>query len=86
MVLPTVRAAYRPYRSTEEAVATSPTTGSSVGVRHAHQGCIVCAPIGLADLLGVVACPNKTIISRDVDEENISRWAARWPHLRVIPW
>jgi hypothetical protein len=75
-----------PYRSTEEAIATWPTTASSVGVRRDHEGFIVCAPFGLADLLGMVARPNKTIISRDVYEEKVSRWAARWPHLRVIPW
>jgi hypothetical protein len=75
-----------PYRSAEEAIATWPTTASSVGVRHDNESFIVCAPFGLADLLGMVARPNKTIISRDVYEEKISRWAARWPNLRVIPW
>jgi hypothetical protein len=75
-----------PYRSTEEAIATWPTTASSVGVRPDPAGLIVCAPYGLADLLGMVARPNKTIISQDVYEEKVSRWAARWPQLRVIPW
>lgn len=75
-----------PYRSTEEAIATWPTTTSSVGVRHDHESLIVCAPFGLADLLGMVARPNKAIISRDVYEEKTSRWAARWPNLRVLPW
>jgi hypothetical protein len=75
-----------PYRSVEEAIATWPTTASSVGVRHDHEGFIVCAPFGLADLLGMVARPNKTIINRDLYDEKVSRWAARWPRLRVIPW
>jgi hypothetical protein len=75
-----------PYSSTEEAIATWPTTASSVGVRHDRDGFVVCAPFGLADLLGMVARPNKAIVSRDVYEEKVSRWAARWPHLRVIPW
>lgn len=75
-----------PYGSTEEAIATWPTTASSVGVRQDDRGFVVCAPFGLSDLLGMVARPNKAIVSRDVYDEKVSRWAARWPRLRVIPW
>jgi hypothetical protein len=75
-----------PYISTEDAIATWPTTASSVGVRRDEQGFIVCAPFGLSDLLGMVARPNKVIVTQDVYEEKVSRWAARWPKLRVIPW
>ncbi len=72
-----------PYRSTEEAIATWPTTASSVGVRQDGDGFVVCAPFGLADLLGMVARPNKAIVTRDVYEEKVARWAVRWPELRV---
>jgi hypothetical protein len=75
-----------PYRSTEDAIATWPTTASSVGVRQDEQGFAVCAPFGLADLFAIVARPNKTIVTRDIYEEKTVRWAARWPRLRVIPW
>lgn len=75
-----------PYTSTEEAIATWPTTASSVGVRQDNEGFVVCAPFGLADLLGMVARPNKAIVTQDVYEEKTSRWAARWPRLHVIPW
>ena len=75
-----------PYMSTEEAIATWPTTASSVGVRRDDRGFVVCAPFGLSDLLGMVARPNKAIVTQDVYEEKVSRWAARWPQLRVIPW
>ncbi|HEX4862729.1 MAG TPA: nucleotidyltransferase family protein [Acidimicrobiales bacterium] len=74
------------YLSTEEAIATWPTTASSVGVRRDDRGFVVCAPFGLSDLLGMVARPNKAIVTQDVYEEKASRWAARWPKLRVIPW
>ncbi len=74
----------QPYGSTEEAIATWPTTASSVGVREDHEGFVVCAPFGLSDLLGMVARPNKTIVSKDVYEEKVLRWAARWPRLQVI--
>lgn len=76
----------RPYGSTEEAIATWPTTASSVGVRRDGDGFVVCAPFGLSDLLGMVARPNKTIVTREVFEEKAIRWAARWPQLRVVPW
>lgn len=75
-----------PYGSTEEAIATWPTTASSVGVRRDRDGFVVCAPFGLSDLLGMVARPNKTIVTRDVYEEKVTRWVARWAKLRVVPW
>ena len=75
-----------PYLSTEDAISTWPTTASSVGVRTGADGFTVCAPYGLADLLGMVARPNKRIVSREVYEEKTRRWAARWPQLTVIPW
>jgi hypothetical protein len=75
-----------PFRSTEEAIASWPATASCVGVRQDHDGFVVCAPFGLADLLAMVARPNKTIVSQEVYEEKVSRWAARWPNLRVVPW
>lgn len=76
----------RPYSSTEDAIATWPTTASSVGVREDRDGFVVCAPFGLADLLGMVARPNKAIVTRDVYEEKTARWAKRWPQLQVMPW
>jgi hypothetical protein len=75
-----------PYLSTEEAIATWPTTASSVGVRRDGEDFVVCAPFGLSDLLGMVARPNKTVVTREVYEEKVSRWAARWPKLRIIAW
>jgi uncharacterized protein len=75
-----------PYRSTGEAIATWPTTASSVGVRSDHGRFVVCAPFGLADLFAMVARANKTIVTRDVYEEKVARWATHWPQLRVVPW
>lgn len=74
------------YHSTGHAISTWPTTASSIGVRPGPDGLVVCAPYGLADLLGIVARPNKSIVTRDVYEEKIGRWASRWPRLTVIPW
>lgn len=75
-----------PYRSTEHAIATWPSTASSVGVRRQSGSLVVCAPYGLSDLLGMVVRPNKEIVSRDVYQEKVQRWQRRWPRLRVISW
>lgn len=75
-----------PYFSSGHAISTWPTTASSVGVRTVPDGLVVCAPYGLGDLLGMIARPNKLIVTRDVYEEKTRRWAARWPRLTVIPW
>lgn len=52
-----------PYASTEAAIGTWPTTVSSVAVRREGEGFVVFAPYGLSDLLGMVARPNKAIIT-----------------------
>jgi hypothetical protein len=78
--------AIEPYVSTEHAISTWPTTASSVGVRFDADGYTVCAPFGLSDVLGMVARPNKAIVTQDVYEEKTRRWATRWPRLTVIPW
>jgi hypothetical protein len=75
-----------PYVSTEHAISTWPTTASAVGVRADADGFTVLAPFGLSDLLGMVARPNKAIVTQDVYEEKTNRWAARWPRLTVVPW
>lgn len=75
-----------PYVSTEHAISTWPTTASCVGVRTVGDDHVICAPYGLSDALGMVARPNKVIVSQDIYEEKTRRWAARWPQLTVLPW
>src|SRR4051812_38249908 len=58
-----------PYRSAEEAIATWPTTASSVGVRSDGRNFIAYAPFGLADLFGMVVRPNKVLVTKGVYEE-----------------
>ncbi|MEY2474569.1 MAG: uncharacterized protein QOK28_3898 [Actinomycetota bacterium] len=71
--------AIEPYRSTEHAISTWPTTASSIGVRHERGVFTVCAPFGLRDLFGLVVRPNKTLVSSDVYESKALRWQAEWP-------
>ncbi len=75
-----------PYTCTEDAIATWPTTASSVGVRYDDGRFVVCAPFGLRDIFAMVARPNKAIVSQEVYHEKVQRWASRWPQLTVIPW
>ncbi len=55
-----------PFTSTEEAIATWPTTASSVGVRRDSGGFVAWAPFGLTDLLGMVVRPNKAMVTREL--------------------
>jgi hypothetical protein len=75
-----------PYRSAEHAIATWPTTATSVGVRCARGDFVVCAPFGLADLFAMVVRPNTTLIDRPIYEAKAERWRRRWPRLTILPW
>jgi hypothetical protein len=77
-----------PYRSTEHAISTWPTTASSIGVRGDGRGdgWRVCAPFGVDDLFALIVRPNQALISRQVYEAKAARWAAIWPRLTVVPW
>jgi hypothetical protein len=78
--------AVAPYRSAEHAIATWPTTATSIGLRSEHGGFTVCAPFGLADVFAMVVRPNTTLIDRAVYEAKVERWRRRWPRLTVLPW
>jgi hypothetical protein len=75
-----------PYRSTEHAISTWPTTASSIGVRLEQDRFVVCAPYGLRDLLSQTVRPNKTLVEREMYEEKAARWIESWPNLKVVPW
>ena len=75
-----------PYRSAEHAIATWPTTASSVGVRVDGGDFVVCAPFGLADLYAMVVRANTALVDRSVYEAKAERWRREWPRLTVVPW
>jgi hypothetical protein len=75
-----------PYRSTEHAISTWPTTASSIGVRSDNGAFVVCAPFGLSDLYAMVVRPNTAIIDRAIYEAKAQRWMETWPKLSVNPW
>ena len=75
-----------PYRSVEHAIATWPTTASSVGVRGDGDGFVVCAPFGLADLFAMVVRANTTLVGEATYRAKAERWCRTWPQLTVLPW
>jgi hypothetical protein len=76
-----------PYRSVEHAIATWPTTAASVGIRREPDGMLtIYAPFGLDDLVGLIVRPNRVMVSRDVYEAKVARWARTWPRLTIHPW
>jgi hypothetical protein len=76
-----------PHRSVEDAIASWPTTATSVGVRRDSNGrFLLCAPYGLSDIFAMIVRPNKKGVTREIYEEKAQRWARSWPKLTVLPW
>lgn len=68
-----------------DAVATWPETATCVAVRLGQDGLEVCAPHGLADLLGGVWRVNPVRVTPEVSRERLKRQRvrARWPGVTI---
>lgn len=75
-----------PYTSTEHAISTFPTTASCIGARIEAEHFVMCAPLGLTDLLAMVVRPNPVIVDETVYRAKTDRWKQAWPRLTVLPW
>jgi hypothetical protein len=75
-----------PYRSVEHAIATWPSTASSIGVRCHGGEFVVCAPFGLADLFAMVVRANTTLVDETVYRAKAERWCRTWPQVTALPW
>ncbi|MBT6291654.1 MAG: nucleotidyltransferase family protein [Rhodospirillaceae bacterium] len=75
-----------PYTSTDDAIATFPTTATAVGVRKDGAQFEVTAPFGLADLCAMLVRPNKAQVSAEIYEAKVARWRELWPALDIQPW
>ena len=73
-------------RSTEEAIATFPTTATAIGVRLADGRLEISAPFGLTDLCCLVVRSNKTQINARTYQAKVSRWWTHWSALDIRPW
>ncbi len=76
----------QPYSSMEEAIATWPTTATSVGVRLTQGTIELCAPFGTQDLLNQIVRANRVQVTREIFELKAARWKDTWPALEVVPW
>jgi hypothetical protein len=75
-----------PFSSVHAAIATWPETATCVGVRHGPGTVEVCAPHGLADLLGGVWRINPVRVTPEVSRERLARQRVqdRWPGVTVV--
>ncbi len=77
-----------PLGSLEEAVASWPETATSVAVTLTAEGDLhVIAPLGLADLFGMVVRRNPRRVSIETYRKRTAdkRYMERWPGVRVVP-
>ncbi|MFD2265495.1 nucleotidyltransferase family protein [Lacibacterium aquatile] len=75
-----------PYRDTPDAIASYPTTSTTLGVRQVGKHLQICAPFGLVDLFDGVIRANGRLTTEEVYVKKTTRWVAEWPHLLVLPW
>jgi len=75
-----------PYRSSEHAISTFPTTAGAVAIRPEAAGLSIFAPFGLHDLLSCTVRPNKAQITQAIYDAKVARWRACWPMLTIIDW
>jgi uncharacterized protein len=75
------------FGSVHDAVATWPETATCVAVRQVPGGLEICAPHGLADLLGGVWRVNPVRVTPEVSMARLQRQrvSTRWPQVTVVP-
>jgi len=76
-----------PFSCVHDAIATWPETATCVGVRLRSGVLEICAPRGLADLLGGVWRVNPVRVTPAASRARLARQrvAARWPGVTVVP-
>jgi len=75
-----------PYRSSEHAISTFPTTAGAVAIKPGGAVLSVFAPFGLDDLLSATVRPNNAQITQTIYEAKVARWRSCWPALTIIDW
>ncbi len=76
----------RPYASSEDAIATWPTTATAVGVRCVDRTLTAYAPFSTADLFDLVVRPNRVKITPEIYTAKVARWIERWLSLKILAW
>ncbi len=76
-----------PRTSTEDAISYWLAPASSVGVRLEGGRLLVCAPLGIDDVLSMHVRPNpKKTSGYAAYREKVKRWQAAWPQLTAEEW
>lgn len=75
-----------PYPSVQAAIATFPTTATTIGIRPSGAQLQVVAVHGLSDLCNLIVRPNRVQITRPIYETKVERWRELWPGLHIEPW
>ena len=75
------------FASVHDGIATWPETATCVAVRHGPVGMEICAPHGLADLLGGVWRVNPVRVTPAISQARLARQRVRvkWPLVTVVP-
>ncbi len=75
-----------PYPSARAAIATFPTTATTVGIRPSGGDIELVSTHGLSDLCNLTVRPNRVQITRPIYEAKVARWRTLWPTLNIEPW
>jgi len=79
-----------PYTSTADAISRWPETATAVGVKIENGELELVAPLGIEDLISVVARPTPTFMASDKKKARVQeriaqkRWKEKWPKLQVV--
>ena len=76
-----------PFSCVHDAIVTWPETATCVGVRRRSGSVEICAPHGLADLIGGVWRVNPVRVTPAISRARLARQRvrARWPGVTVVP-
>lgn len=75
-----------PFVSATDAIDAFASTTCCVGITQDHGGLRFHAPFGLGDVLAMHLRPHRRLAPRQVYEEKVSQYTARWPSLTSDPW
>lgn len=79
-----------PYTSTSDAISRWPETATAVGIKIENDELKLIAPLGIEDLVNIIARPTSTFSISDkkklLVQERISKkhWKEKWPKLKVV--
>jgi len=79
-----------PYTSTADAISKWPETATAVGVKIENGDLRLIAPLGIEDLVTMVARPTPTFMTSEKKKARIreritqKKWLKKWPKLQIV--